>query len=56
MVSEQGEQIQRIDADTDEISANVEAGQRELLKYWGRVKVSITSRFLYLKHQLLTRL
>lgn len=37
MVSEQGEQIQRIDADTDAVVENVEGAQRELLKYWNRM-------------------
>ncbi|KAF2397456.1 t-SNARE [Trichodelitschia bisporula] len=38
MVSEQGEQIQRIDADTDDVLDNVAGAQRELLKYWSRVQ------------------
>jgi syntaxin 5 len=37
MVSIQGEQIQRIDADTEDTLDNVEGAQRELLKYWNRV-------------------
>ncbi|KAF2674075.1 syntaxin [Microthyrium microscopicum] len=37
MVSLQGEQIQRIDADVEDTLDNVEGAQRELLKYWGRV-------------------
>ncbi|KIW07785.1 uncharacterized protein PV09_01711 [Verruconis gallopava] len=37
MVSEQGEQIQRIDANTDAVVENVEGAQRELLKYWNRM-------------------
>jgi syntaxin 5 len=37
MVSIQGEQIQRIDADVDDTLENVEGAQRELLKYWSRV-------------------
>ncbi|KAF2757593.1 putative ER-golgi SNARE complex subunit [Pseudovirgaria hyperparasitica] len=37
MVSEQGEQIQRIDADTEDVVDNVEGAQRELMKYWNRV-------------------
>ena len=37
MVSEQSEQIQRIDANTEDIVDNVEGAQRELLKYWSRV-------------------
>lgn len=38
MVSEQAEQIQRIDANTDDVVDNVEGAQRELMKYWGRVQ------------------
>jgi syntaxin 5 len=38
MVTIQGEQIQRIDADTQDVVENVEGAQAELLKYWGRVK------------------
>ncbi|KAK4555264.1 Integral membrane protein SED5 [Recurvomyces mirabilis] len=38
MVSEQSEQIQRIDANTDDVVENVEGAQRELMKYWGRVQ------------------
>ena len=37
MVSEQGEMIQRIDANTEDVVDNVEGAQRELLKYWSRV-------------------
>lgn len=37
MVSEQGEQIQRIDANTEDVVDNVEDAQRELMKYWSRV-------------------
>lgn len=37
MVSEQSEQIERIDANTEDIVDNVHGAQRELLKYWGRV-------------------
>jgi len=37
MVSIQGEQIQRIDADVEDTVDNVEGAQRELLKYWSRV-------------------
>lgn len=33
MVSEQREQVQRIDANLEEFQINVEAGQNELLKY-----------------------
>ena len=38
MVSEQSEQIQRIDANTDDVVDNVEGAQRELMKYWSRVQ------------------
>ena len=38
MVSEQAEQIQRIDANTDDVVENVDGAQRELMKYWGRVQ------------------
>ena len=37
MVSEQGEMLQRIDANTDDVVDNVAGAQRELLKYWNRV-------------------
>lgn len=37
MVSEQGEMLQRIDANTEDVVDNVEGAQRELLKYWNRV-------------------
>lgn len=37
MVSEQGEMIQRIDANTEDVVDNVAGAQRELLKYWNRV-------------------
>lgn len=37
LVSEQGEQIQRIDANTEDVVDNVEGAQRELMKYWSRV-------------------
>ena len=37
MVSEQGEMIQRIDANTEDVVENVEGAQRELMKYWSRV-------------------
>ncbi|KAH0614487.1 uncharacterized protein H6S33_000123 [Morchella sextelata] len=36
MVGEQSEMIQRIDHETEDVVANVEGGQRELLKYWAR--------------------
>ena len=38
MVSEQAEQIQRIDANTDDVVDNVEGAQRQLMKYWNRVQ------------------
>jgi syntaxin 5 len=38
MVSEQAEQIQRIDANTEDVVDNVEGAQRELMKYWNRVQ------------------
>jgi syntaxin 5 len=38
MVSEQSEMIQRIDANTEDVVDNVAGAQRELVKYWGRVK------------------
>ncbi|KAL9108706.1 MAG: hypothetical protein Q9227_006502 [Pyrenula ochraceoflavens] len=37
MVQEQGDMIQRIDANTEDVVDNVEGAQRELLKYWSRV-------------------
>lgn len=37
MVQEQGEMVQRIDANTEDVVDNVEGAQRELLKYWSRV-------------------
>ncbi|RMZ81139.1 hypothetical protein DV738_g2452, partial [Chaetothyriales sp. CBS 135597] len=38
MVQEQGEMLQRIDANTDDVVDNVQGAQRELLKYWNRVQ------------------
>ncbi|KPI44073.1 Integral membrane protein sed5 [Cyphellophora attinorum] len=38
MVQEQGEQLQRIDANTEDVVDNVQGAQRELLKYWNRVQ------------------
>jgi syntaxin 5 len=38
MVSEQGDMVQRIDANTEDIIDNVEGAQRELMKYWNRVQ------------------
>ncbi|MCJ1462116.1 cis-Golgi t-SNARE syntaxin [Pseudocyphellaria aurata] len=37
MVSEQGEMVQRIDANTEDVVDNVQGAQRELMKYWSRV-------------------
>ncbi|KAL8714081.1 MAG: hypothetical protein Q9220_001809 [cf. Caloplaca sp. 1 TL-2023] len=37
LVSEQGEMVQRIDANTEDVVENVEGAQRELMKYWNRV-------------------
>ena len=37
MVQEQGEMVERIDANTEDVVDNVEGAQRELLKYWSRV-------------------
>ncbi|KAI9822970.1 MAG: cis-Golgi t-SNARE syntaxin [Phylliscum demangeonii] len=41
MVSEQSEMIQRIDANTEDVVENVQGAQRELMKYWNRLKVII---------------
>ncbi|RMZ88165.1 hypothetical protein DV736_g4602, partial [Chaetothyriales sp. CBS 134916] len=38
MVQEQGEMLQRIDANTEDVVDNVHGAQRELLKYWNRVQ------------------
>lgn len=38
MVTEQGEMLQRIDANTEDVVDNVQGAQRELLKYWNRVQ------------------
>lgn len=46
MVSEQRETIQRIDADTEDISLNVTGAQRELLKYYSRIS---SNRWLIIK-------
>ena len=46
MVAEQGERVQRIDADTQDIADNVRMGHNELLKYWGRIS---NDRWLMLK-------
>jgi syntaxin 5 len=37
MVSQQGEMIERIDANTEDVVDNVTGAQRELIKYWSRV-------------------
>jgi syntaxin 5 len=37
MVQEQGQMVERIDANTEDVVDNVEGAQRELLKYWSRV-------------------
>jgi syntaxin 5 len=37
-VSEQGEQITRIDDNVTDVVDNVNAAQSELLKYWNRVQ------------------
>lgn len=46
MVQEQGEVIQRIDANVDDIDINIGGAQRELLKYFDRVK---SNRWLAVK-------
>lgn len=46
MVSEQGEQIQRIDANVEDISLNINGAQRELLKYYAHIT---SNRWLFLK-------
>ncbi|KAA8907882.1 hypothetical protein TRICI_004889 [Trichomonascus ciferrii] len=46
MVAEQGETVQRIDANTEDISLNVSGAQRELLKYYARVS---SNRWLMIK-------
>jgi len=46
MVAEQGETIQRIDADSHDIAANVGGAQRELLKYYASIS---SNRWLMLK-------
>jgi len=38
MVAEQGEMLQRIDANTEDVVDNVQGAQTELLKYWNRVQ------------------
>lgn len=46
MVSEQGEQIQRIDQNVDDIDMNIMGAQRELLKFYTRIS---SNRWLFLK-------
>ncbi|KAF8247545.1 putative ER-golgi SNARE complex subunit Sed5 [Wilcoxina mikolae CBS 423.85] len=46
MVGEQRDMIQRIDHETEDVVANVEGGQRELLKYFARVS---SNRWLVVK-------
>ncbi|RLV93084.1 Integral membrane protein SED5 [Spathaspora sp. JA1] len=46
MVSEQGEQIQRIDENVEDISLNIGGAQRELLKYYANIT---SNRWLFLK-------
>ncbi|KAI5967125.1 sed5 [Candida theae] len=46
MVSEQGEQIQRIDANVEDINLNISGAQRELLKYYAHIT---SNRWLFLK-------
>ena len=46
MVSEQGEQIQRIDENVEDISINISGAQRELLKYYAHIT---SNRWLFLK-------
>lgn len=46
MVSEQGETIQRIDQNVDDINMNISGAQRELLKYYTNIS---SNRWLFLK-------
>lgn len=46
MVSEQGEQIQRIDQNVEDIDINIVGAQRELLKFYTRIS---SNRWLFLK-------
>ncbi len=46
MVSEQGEMIQRIDNNVDDIELNISGAQRELLKYFNNIS---NNRWLYIK-------
>lgn len=38
MVTEHGDMIQRIDANTEDVVDNVQGAQRELLRYWSRIQ------------------
>jgi syntaxin 5 len=38
LLAEQSELLQRIDANTEDIEANIQSAQRELTKYWNRQK------------------
>lgn len=46
MVAEQGETVQRIDANTEDISLNISGAHRELLKYYARIS---SNRWLMIK-------
>lgn len=46
MVNEQGEQIQRIDENVEDINLNIQGAQRELLKYYAHIT---NNRWLFLK-------
>jgi syntaxin 5 len=46
MVSEQGEVIQRIDSNVEDINLNISGAQRELLKYYNHI---LSNRMLFLK-------
>lgn len=46
MVAQQGETVQRIDADTSDIANNVGGAQRELLRYYASMS---SNRWLMLK-------
>lgn len=46
MVTEQGEQIQRIDQNVEDIDMNISGAQRELLKYYAHIS---NNRWLFLK-------
>lgn len=46
MISEQGEVVQRIDQNVEDISFNITGAQRELLKYYAHI---LSNRWLFLK-------